>query len=264
MAVLLGRAVPSASPVAFRALSEALCSLVRTEGLPSGPELVPFQPALARLVPDGATAGDGTSTTRCWCLPRASCASSAASPATDGCLVVLEDLHWADPETLTIVEYLADNLSPSTCLSRHRARRGTDARARPGPRSAVPRSVGPDSNCAARPTTTWPEMLDSCLDGPAVPEAARPGRVADGVPFLVEELLASAVASGALVHHGGSWTLCSGRPRRADHLRRQRSPTASLRSATRPDGLLAAAAVLGRRFDWELLPRSRASTRMRS
>lgn len=27
-----------------------------------------------------------------------------------GCLVVLEDVHWADPETLRIVEYLADNL----------------------------------------------------------------------------------------------------------------------------------------------------------
>ena len=30
---------------------------------------------------------------------------------SDGCVVVLEDLHWADPETLTILEYLADNLA---------------------------------------------------------------------------------------------------------------------------------------------------------
>ena len=25
--------------------------------------------------------------------------------------MILEDLHWADPETLTILEYLADNLA---------------------------------------------------------------------------------------------------------------------------------------------------------
>ena len=27
---------------------------------------------------------------------------------TGGCLLVLEDLHWADSETLAVVEYLAD------------------------------------------------------------------------------------------------------------------------------------------------------------
>jgi|SRR5581483_9151009 len=34
-------------------------------------------------------------------------------------LMVLEDLHWADPDTLAIVEYLSDNLSgqPVLCLA---------------------------------------------------------------------------------------------------------------------------------------------------
>jgi predicted ATPase len=27
-----------------------------------------------------------------------------------GCLLVLEDLHWADRETLALLEYLADNV----------------------------------------------------------------------------------------------------------------------------------------------------------
>jgi hypothetical protein len=28
-----------------------------------------------------------------------------------GCLLVLEDLHWADPESLAVLEYLADNVA---------------------------------------------------------------------------------------------------------------------------------------------------------
>ena len=38
------------------------------------------------------------------------------SSADRGCVVVLEDLHWADPETLTILEYLADNLAAERVL----------------------------------------------------------------------------------------------------------------------------------------------------
>ena len=35
-----------------------------------------------------------------------------------GSVIVLEDLHWADPETVAIVEYLADNLiaEPVLCI----------------------------------------------------------------------------------------------------------------------------------------------------
>ena len=52
------------------------------------------------------------------------------------------------------------------------------------------------------------EMLDSCLGAEgASPELVALAARADGVPFLVEELLAVAVASGALVDRGTSWTL---------------------------------------------------------
>src|ERR671911_1501917 len=33
-----------------------------------------------------------------------------------GCLLVLEDLHWADDETLAVVEYLADNVAGERLL----------------------------------------------------------------------------------------------------------------------------------------------------
>ena len=39
-----------------------------------------------------------------------------------GLVIVLEDLHWADPDTLTVTEYLADNLAaePVLCVATSR------------------------------------------------------------------------------------------------------------------------------------------------
>ena len=104
------------------------------------------------------------------------------------------------------------------------------------------------------------------VSGPttASARADRLGQRADGVPFLVEELLAVAVASGALVDSGDVVdAVARRRPRRAADLRRQRAATArGLGDEART--VLAAAAILGRRFDWDLLPRSRGSTSGRS
>ena len=51
-----------------------------------------------------------------------------------GLLVVLEDLHWADPETLDVVEYLVDNIGdqPVLCVST----------TRPDAHGAVPDRLG--------------------------------------------------------------------------------------------------------------------------
>jgi DNA-binding CsgD family transcriptional regulator/tetratricopeptide (TPR) repeat protein len=98
-------------------------------------------------------------------------------------------------------------------------------------------------------------MVRSCLEAVHVPEpvlsiAAR----ADGVPFLVEELLAVAVATGALVDEGEAWALSTSVESIvpltfADSVRRR---LATLGEEVRT--VLVAAAVVGRRFDWDLLP----------
>ena len=43
-------------------------------------------------------------------------------PGPGGLVIVLEDLHWADPDTLAVTEYLADNLAaePVLCLATSR------------------------------------------------------------------------------------------------------------------------------------------------
>jgi len=52
------------------------------------------------------------------------------------------------------------------------------------------------------------EMVQTCLGGDSVPdEVLAFAKRSDGVPFLVEELLAVAVASGSLVDNGETWSL---------------------------------------------------------
>jgi predicted ATPase len=108
--VLRGRAVSSPAPLPYRALAEALCGAVRS-GVVWGdaPGLTPFRPILGWLVPewrgDEPRVADSV-----MALAEAVLRLLRVAASHRGCLVVLEDLHWADPETLRIVEYLADNL----------------------------------------------------------------------------------------------------------------------------------------------------------
>ena len=98
-------------------------------------------------------------------------------------------------------------------------------------------------------------MAVACLGSQHLPD--RIGRSiserAEGVPFLVEELLAGLVAQGAAYQEAGVWTFGDVEPRLvplgfADSVR-------SRLDALGQDGraVLNAAAVLGRRFDWTLV-----------
>ena len=253
--VLSGRAVPSASPVAFRPVTEALLSALRGAGLPDAPELTPFRAALGRLVPQWREVGSADAAESIvvvaegvLCLLR--CLSEGA-----GCLLVLEDLHWADPETLAIVEYLADNLptEPVVCLATVRTEETSGAmalarslRARRAARMLELQRLGPSD---------IDEMAEACLGSGGVPKEAVDALLAwaDGVPFFVEELLAAWVSDGTLVPAPGGWTVA--KPIEAavplTFADTVQGRLASLGAAVGP--LLQAAAVLGRRFDWTLL-----------
>ena len=116
-----------------------------------------------------------------------------------GCVLVLEDLHWADPETLDAVDYLADALSRRPgALPVHEPTRGRRDRAR---------GAGCGSVTRARRSRSTPLLARrGRRDGGRVPadDLVPPELRAflrthsEGVPFLVEELLAGLVASGAL------------------------------------------------------------------
>ncbi|HEV7865458.1 MAG TPA: AAA family ATPase, partial [Acidimicrobiia bacterium] len=207
--VLSGRAVPSASPVAFRPVAEALLSALRGTGIPDAPELMPFRAALGRLVPQWRVAGSTDAAESIvvvaegvLCLLR--CLSEGA-----GCLLVLEDLHWADPETLAIVEYLADNLpsEPVVCLATVRTEETSGAmalarslRARRAARMLELQRLGPSD---------VDRMAEACLGRGGVPKEAVEALLAwaDGVPFFVEELLAAWVSGGTLVQAPDGWAV---------------------------------------------------------
>jgi DNA-binding CsgD family transcriptional regulator len=255
LSVLRGRAVPSPTPVAYRPLSEALCSMVRTGAMSGRAELAPFIATLGRLVPDWRSSDQERVDDSVIALAEAVVRFLRAAAADRGCVLVLEDLHWADPETVTIVEYVADNIGAERVLCIATLRDEEPADALNLARALHSRRTSMLMQLRRLDGAEVTEMVRSCLDGLDVPGAVvQLAARADGVPFLVEELLAVAVASGALVTDGARWNVSTSvEPvvplTFADSVRRR------LTALGQPSGaVLAAAAVLGRRFDWDLLP----------
>jgi DNA-binding CsgD family transcriptional regulator len=256
MIVLRGRAVQSASPIPYRPLAEALCAGVRTAGPPENPELLPFRPALGRLVPEWRDERIEGADDSVVVLGEAILRFLRIMSVERGCLVVLEDLHWADPESLMILEYLVDNLAlePVLCVATLRIEEETPALRLA--RQLEDRRACPVFELARLGETEVAQMVTACLEAAdssrdVVALASR----ADGIPFLVEELLAATRSAGALVHDGHAWTLTADVDpvlplTFADSVRRRLRPFDA--EARR---VLSAAAVIGRRFDWSLLPR---------
>ena len=260
MLVVRGRAVPAAVPTSYRPIVEALASAVRTVGLPDAVELDTVRATLGRLIPEwraeSPTGADFE--TRDLALADAVVRFVRVVAGETGCLLILEDLHWADPETIAMVEYLADNLDRErvACVATIRDDDPSDA-------LELARRLE-----ARRATTIVPlvrlgphavaELVEACLDEEQPhPDVLALAAKADGVPFLVEELLATAALSGAIVRSPDGWRVPDASPRDrvvlpvsfADSVRRR---LLTLGDHTR--AVLRAAAVAGRSFEWNVLP----------
>ncbi len=254
--VLFGRAVPGANTVPHRPLAEALLAAYRSSPPPAAPELAGFGGHLARLLPhwwpDAPVGGAEASPVL---LHEAVVRLLSVSGRGRGVVLVLEDLHWADAETIGAVDYFADVLpgEPVLCVCTCRPDDTAAAelsqrllRRDPGSVLPVPSLRGDDID----------RMLAACLGGARVPrQLAEFVRAhSDGNPFLVEELLAGVVASGELRLVDGDWStdgmLTPTVPASlGDSIHRR---LAGLDPTARR--VLGAAALLGRRFEWELVP----------
>jgi DNA-binding CsgD family transcriptional regulator len=256
--VLSGRAVPAGSPLPFRPLSEAMLVASRGKRPPDSPELTGFGGQLARLVPDwGAGKTTGGADNSPVLVGEAVVRLLRVLGGAAGCLLVLEDLHWADPETLAVVDYLADTLAAERVLCLATTRSAGPSHVADVLDRLRSRRVGAVLPLAPLSDRDCADMVRACLSGAEEVDHAVPAFVAehsDGLPFLIEELLAGLVTSGALTREDGRW-------------RAEQAPTPSVPASfaaslgTRLRTLdhdarhvLAAAAVLGRRFDWDLLP----------
>jgi hypothetical protein len=236
---LVGRAVPASSPAPFRPLTEALLSTLRHAGVPESQELRPFRPALARLIPQWHERGAVEVETSAVVLGEGVIRLlRLLGPA--GSLLVLEDLHWADPETLAVVEYICDNVEGEQLSLLVSAR----------PDGPAPVGVLAAALSARGAATLLPlvrldedavaEMVAACpLPAGLAGRAMEVVGAAEGVPLLVEELLAMAVdpAAPARVPATVAETV---------RLRMSHLDAAARR-------VLAGAALLGRRFDWTVL-----------
>lgn len=256
LVVLSGRAVRSASPVPLRPLSEALLAWLRTGRPPDDRQLAPYLPALSRLAPQlGSATDDGASSVM---LIGEALLRLAAALGGPGTLLLVEDLHWADPETLSVLEYVADNAGdvPLLVLATTRPHESVavgelveDLVAR---RAAEVVELEPLGEDAVR------AMLGACLDGdppPEVEELVR--RYASGYPLLVEEMLADLQTSGGIVRAEGRWVAGGD----LDTVRVPRSFARSVGArleAVSPTAreAMEAAALLGVEFDWQVVGRA--------
>ncbi len=229
--VLVGRSTPTDRVSPLRPLGEALLDGLRDRRPPDDPALTPYLPALGTVVPHWA-AGPA--------VPPAPVVLAEAmlrvlrwlSPER-GAVVVLEDMHWADRETLAVLEYLADHVGAFPVAVVLTAR--SDEPGMSGLGSALPRDA-PHLHLAPLADGQVAAMAAACLGLGTAPEAILAGlrRNAAGLPLLVEDLIGVAGQPGPMRYA----EIISGR-------------LASLDVAAR--GVVEAAAVLGTEVDADLL-----------
>src|SRR5829696_5660230 len=204
--VLSGRAVPSATPVPYRPLTEAFLAAFRSSRPADAPELAGFRGQLARLVPEWRTDASGGADESPILLGEAVVRLLRLLGGDAGGALLLEDLHWADVETLAVVEYLADALSQEgvLCLCTTRPEgAASDPLARLRRHPAVTFLDLPPLGRAG-----IAEAVAACLsvDEPPAGVVEWIASNSEGIPFLIEELLAGLVASDAVRFDGGRWT----------------------------------------------------------
>jgi len=252
--VLLGRAVESSVPVPFRPISEALMGVARAGAVPDAPAIADYRAALGALVPEWSRPGDVDSEISPVIFGEA-LLRLLSVPGGAGCLLILEDLQWADPETLAIVEYLADNVASSHVLCLVTLRDTGPSACLDLMTSLSARRVATRIEVPRLRRRAVAEMAAACLSCSDVPRAvSRLLADCDGLPFAVEEILAAAVSSGELVHGQSGWEVnegvVTGLP--ASIVGSVRNRLAAL--GPRAGNIIVSAAVLGRQFDWRLLP----------
>ncbi|MDD7938802.1 AAA family ATPase [Actinomycetospora lutea] len=243
MAVLSGRAVPGGGP--FRPVAEALLSLA-TPATAEHPRLAPYRPVLGRLLPGwpATAAPDSALVDPVVLLGEAVRELLDVGGGERGLLVTLDDLHWADQDTLALLDYLVGRVAGTRVLVIGTAR--DDEHAPPG---LAQLHRHPAVGVAPLHRLAPPEIAALARDraGPLSDAAVDlVVRTSDGLPLLVEELV------DALPGDGDD----PGVPHTVADLTRRRMD--ALPEAARD--VLRTAAVLATTVEWELLPAAAGRT----
>jgi DNA-binding CsgD family transcriptional regulator len=252
--VLTGRGTQSAIPVPYRPIAEALLGAARAGLQPSAPGMSNYRSALGALVPEWSQPDSEEPFISPVVIGEALLRMLTASGGAGG-LLVIEDAHWADPETLAVIEYLIDNLGGTNVLCLITVRDSGSSEAVDLLRSAADRRVATRVRVPRLTQEAVREMAAACLNVPHVSGAV--GALladCDGLPFAVEEILAAAVSSGQLARDERGWhvnaAVSTGVPDSIAGSVRRRLAALGPGVAS----VVTSAAVLGRQFDWTLLP----------
>ncbi|MEC3997005.1 ATP-binding protein [Actinacidiphila sp. DG2A-62] len=206
MAVLKGRCTTTGPAVPFRPLTEALLSLTRAGEAPPAAELGPYLPVLGRLVPEWSTGGDCDQSPIV--LAEAVLRLAAARGRDRGCLLLIDDLHDADPETLAVLEYIAANVAgqPVAVVATVRSAPSTAyelAGAVTQRREALMLTLGRLD--AAHIHAFAASCLGCARDDLAPAVSAHVYADSDGIPFVAEELIRGMLAEERLRFDRGRW-----------------------------------------------------------
>lgn len=231
--VLVGRSTPMDRASPLRPLAEAMLNGLRDRRPPDDSAFAPYLPALGILVPHWSSGTALTAAVPPVVLAEAILRAVRWLSPDHGALVVLEDLHWADSETLAVLAYLVDHVADfPVCLV---VTIRSDEAETSGMRSVLTRNLraidlGPLAEAEVA------VMAAACLGVEAAPAAILAGlrNNAAGLPLLIEDLVG-----------------VSGRPVPVRYGEIISARLASLDGAARE--LVTAAAVLGTEIDQDLL-----------
>jgi DNA-binding CsgD family transcriptional regulator/tetratricopeptide (TPR) repeat protein len=241
MTVLVGRNLQHGQ-APYRPLTEALFGVARAGGLPDAAELRPFRPALGSLVPDWREPGVAVEPSSV-VIGEGLLRLARVLGQGSGTLLVIEDLQWADADTWAVVEYVADNIAaePVVQLLTVRTQERSSAsdlvsrlEARRAARVVDLGRLGSAEVAAMVAATSAAAGVDVAAE---VVEAV--DERSEGLPLLVEELLS---VPGSGVSRAVPTSFADAVARRLAAL-----PVEAVL-------VVECAAVLGRRFDWRLLP----------
>jgi len=193
--VLTGRAIEGGG--SLRPVAHALMEAVRDSEVLESASLRPFRAALSRVLPGIAADEAVASTVDPTVVLGEGVLRLLRSLAGSGTLLVLEDLHWADPDTVALLNYLGGALKTSRVVVAATVREDSPGAAVVGGLVRIPDAIH------LRLGTLNYADADLLVEQrhPGLHEAQRMLVIkrAEGVPLVIEELLAGTTVSAGSV-----------------------------------------------------------------
>ena len=181
--------------------------------------------------------------------------------AMEPTLLVLEDLHWADPGTALLLKHLARTVTgvPFMIIGNFREIAIDDAHPMAKTLADLRREQGIQRvELTGLDSSEVIEMLTAAagheLDGASMELADRIHRECGGSPFMVNEILLHLVDTGGLVHEDGRWKVVgAGEDLNIPASVREVISQRIARLGETTQAVLRTAAVIGLAFDYQVL-----------